>query len=84
MGLDEIPNEIFVEADHNTIGMYCEVFNSIAKSKEIPQQWQTGKMLRLYKGKKGECSSENFYRKFFFDATISTRNRQVKSMPIWR
>ena len=41
MGLNQISNEICIEADTNTIEMYCEVLNSIAKTKEIPHSdWQ--------------------------------------------
>ena len=43
MGPEEIPNEIFIEADTETIEKYREVLNNIAKTKEIPSQWQTGK-----------------------------------------
>ena len=59
-GPDDIPNEVFKEADDHLIGRTTEVMNNIAQRKEIPPQWQEGSLIRLYKGKgkKGKCSNE--------------------------
>ena len=60
MGPDQIPNEIFTQANTETIEKFREVLNNIAKRKAIPSPWQTGKIVRLYQGKgnKGQCSNE--------------------------
>ena len=60
VGPDKIPNEIFIEADKETREIYRKTLNNIAMKQEIPDQWQTGEIVRLYKGKgtKGKCSSE--------------------------
>jgi hypothetical protein len=59
-GPDRIPNEIFIEASKGTINTYKHIFNHILETRQIPQQWQRGELIRLYKGKgtKGKCSSE--------------------------
>ena len=59
-GPDNIPNEIFIKADKNTIKIYAEVLENINKTKSIPPQWQKGKIIRIYKGKgtRGKCSNE--------------------------
>ena len=60
IGPDEIPNELFIEADEDTKNIYREHFNSINQTMEIPDEWQEGNIKRLYKGKgdKGKCSNE--------------------------
>ena len=60
MGPDEIPNEIFTKAKPQTVEIYKEVLQTIANNKEIPEQWQKGQIIRLYKGKgkRGKCSNE--------------------------
>ena len=60
IGPDDIPNELFIEADKETKQIYLEHFNSINESMEIPPEWQEGSIKRLYKGKgqKGKCSNE--------------------------
>ena len=59
-GPDDIPNEIFIEAEKETQEIYRKTINNIARTQEIPSQWQTGEIVRIYKGKgaKGKCSSE--------------------------
>ena len=59
-GPDRIPNEVFIEADEHTKGIYLEAPNKIYTKEQIPQQWQHGEIKRLYKGKgtKGKCSNE--------------------------
>ena len=60
MGPDEIPNEIFTKAKPQTVEIYKEVLQTIANNKEIPEQWQKGQIIRLFKGKgkRGKCSNE--------------------------
>ena len=50
-GPDNIPNEIFIEADDETRLIYLENFNKISRTKEIPEEWQNGEIKRIYKGK---------------------------------
>ena len=59
-GPDEVPNEAFIEADQETREIYREVFNNITSSQVVPDEWQEGELLRMYKGKgkKGKCSNE--------------------------
>jgi len=59
-GPDQIPNEAFLEADKRTRSIYKEALNSLVATQTIPEEWQEGKILRLYKGKgkKGKCSNE--------------------------
>ena len=59
-GPDDIPNEVFKEADENLINNITSIMNNIAMEKTIPEQWQEGSIIRLYKGKgkKGKCSNE--------------------------
>lgn len=59
-GPDNIPNEIFIEADTKTRRIYKEILNKIHKKEEIPDSWLEGQIKRLYKGKgmKGKCSNE--------------------------
>ena len=59
-GPDNIPNEVFKEANEQVINCITQVMNNIAQNKDIPDQWQEGSLIRLYKGKgkKGKCSNE--------------------------
>ena len=59
-GPDNIPNEIFIEADQETKSIYLRNFNEINKTMNIPVNWQEGEIIRIYKGKgvKGKCSNE--------------------------
>ena len=59
-GPDEIPNEVFLEADRNTRKIMLKAFNNINKKMDIPEIWQKGEICRIYKGKgiKGKCSNE--------------------------
>ena len=59
-GPDQIPNEIFIEANPGTRQIYLESMNTINKEMSIPPLWQEGELIRLYKGKglKGKCSNE--------------------------
>ena len=59
-GPDNIPNEIFIEADEQTKLIYLENYNKINKTMDIPNEWQEGEIIRIYKGKgmKGKCSNE--------------------------
>ena len=60
VGPDEIPNEIFIEADKHTKKILKETINRIHDTEEIPESWLEGHIKRLYKGKgkKGKCSNE--------------------------
>ena len=59
-GPDGMPNEIFTEAQPQTLRIYQIKLNRIAMSKNIPRQWKQGQISRLYKGKgrRGKCSNE--------------------------
>ena len=59
-GPDNIPNELFKEADYSTKRIVLDSMKRIAIEQNIPAQWQVGNILRLYKGKgvKGKCSNE--------------------------
>ena len=59
-GPDEISNEIFTKAEPQTIEVYRKALQTIADSRDIPEQWQKGQIIRLYKGKgkRGKCSNE--------------------------
>ena len=60
LGPDEIPNEAFIEADQQTRLIYLKSMNKINKEMLIPEIWQEGEIIRLFKGKgiKGKCSNE--------------------------
>ena len=49
-GLDEIANEILKKAEPQRVEIYKDVLQTIA-NKEIPEQWQKGQIISLYKGK---------------------------------
>ena len=55
-----ITNEIFTEAQPQTLRIYQIILSRIAMSKNIPIQWKQGQISRLYKGKggRGKCSNE--------------------------
>ena len=55
-----MPNEIFIEADTNTLNIFLTILNKIHESEDIPAAWLIGEIKRLYKGKgvKGKCSNE--------------------------
>ena len=57
---DNIPSEIFLKATGNTRIMYLKMLNHILEKGSIPEQWLSGNITRLYKGKgtKGKCSNE--------------------------
>ena len=59
-GPDEIPNELFIEADKDTKHIIMTALNKINKEMAIPQEWQKGEICRIFKGKgiKGKCSNE--------------------------
>ena len=59
-GPDNIPNEIFIEANDQTKELLLHMFNRILATGNIPDEWQHGEITRLYKGKgkKGQCSNE--------------------------
>ena len=59
-GPDKIPNEIFIEANEQTRRIYLDALNKVYNEEQIPQGWQEGEIIRIYKGKgqKGKCSNE--------------------------
>lgn len=59
-GPDNIPNEFLINADHNVKQHILKTFNSVTMNEDIPDQWKTGTLTRIYKGKgdKGKCSNE--------------------------
>ena len=52
LGPDNIPNEIFIEADNDTKQLYHTLTDDIRQREEIPQQWLIREIIRLYKGRK--------------------------------
>ena len=60
MGPDNIPNEVFIEADTNTREVFRRIFNKIMMKKQIPDIWRKGTITKIYKGKgrKGKCSND--------------------------
>ena len=60
IGPDQIPNELFIEANYETKKILLKNLNKISETMEIPEEWQLGEITRLYKGKgtKGKCSNE--------------------------
>ncbi len=59
-GPDKIPNEAFTNATKQTLEIYRKAMNKIIETQEIPDQWQEGELIRIYKGKgtKGQCKNE--------------------------
>ena len=60
VGPDGIPNEVYINAGQDHLEYLLKIFNTVTRDKEIPPQWKTGEIIRLYKGKgtKGKCSNE--------------------------
>ena len=60
LGPDKIPNEIFIEANRETKEVLKDMINSAHTNEVIPEAWEEGEIIRLYKGKgvKGKCSNE--------------------------
>ena len=59
-GTDSMPNEAFIEADPTTRAIILKTMNQIYVNENIPDEWQEGEIIRIYKGKgqKGKCSNE--------------------------
>ena len=59
-GPDKIPNEAILEANEATNEILRHQLNKILATQKIPDEWQHGEIIRLYKGKgkKGMCSNE--------------------------
>ena len=47
-GPDDIPNELFIEANENTKKIISNAYNKINAGLLIPEEWQKGEMCRLY------------------------------------
>ena len=58
-GPDNIPNEAFIEADQETRTIYQATINKITKTETIPQEWQEGEIITMYKGKGIKCKCSN-------------------------
>ena len=60
LGPDRIPNEIFIEGTPETRKILKAMIEKAHESENIPQAWEEGEIIRLYKGKgtKGKCSNE--------------------------
>ena len=60
VGPDKIPNEIFIKANKETKQLLKTMIENIHATEDIPQSWEEGEIIRLYKGKgqKGKCSNE--------------------------
>ena len=56
-GPDDIPNEAFIEANQETRELIRKSMNNIYNEEKIPDEWQSGEVIGLYKGKgeKGKC-----------------------------
>ena len=50
-GPDKIPNEAIIEANDITNEILRHHLNKILTSQKIPDEWQHGEIIRLYKGK---------------------------------
>lgn len=59
-GPDNIPNEALINANQRTKNLLLAQFNHILATQDIPTQWQTSKIIPIYKGKgtRGKCSTE--------------------------
>ena len=59
-GPDDIPNELFIEANEETKETLKTMIENVHNNEEIPPAWAEGEIIRLYKGKgqKGKCSNE--------------------------
>ena len=59
-GPDNIPNELFLNADTKTKEIYKGIINQSIATNKIPKNWKRGTIKRIYKGKgvKGKCSNE--------------------------
>ncbi len=46
-GPDDIPNELFIEAHSGLLKAILKILNTIAKTYQIPEEWQEGEIKRL-------------------------------------
>ena len=67
VGADEIPNEIFTKANLSNLETFRSILQDIASKKTIPNQWQKGQIIRLYKGKRKMLKSkrDNTYKQLW-------------------
>ena len=59
LGPDELPNEIFIEADQETRNILCDIIREVHTKEKIPHSWLEGEIKRLYKGKGVKCKCSN-------------------------
>ena len=57
-GPDEVPNELFIEANNYTIQLLTDLLNIVHMRKNIPDEWRKGIITRLYKGKEGKVNAQ--------------------------
>ena len=48
LGPDEVPNELFIEANNYTIQLLTDLLNIVHMRKNIPDEWRKGIITRLY------------------------------------
>ena len=60
VGPDDIPNEVIINMNEKNRETLRERLNEVYTTKQIPEEWREGEIIRIYKGKgtKGKCSNE--------------------------
>ncbi len=57
-GPDQIPNEVFIEADEKTRKIDREVLNKLTKSQDIPEEWQECEFLEYTTAKERKINAQ--------------------------
>ena len=68
-GLDQLPAELFKLAGDGVLNSLLDVFNRVKRTKEIPEQWNLVKIIKLYK-QKGSKKVLKFYRGIFLSIVV--------------
>ena len=63
-GPDRIPNDVFIEADEHTKGIYLETLNKIYTEEHIPQQWQHGEIKKKLYRKRNKGKVQQWKRHY--------------------
>ena len=60
VGPDDIPNEAIINMNKKNRDTLRQRLNEVYTTKQIPEEWREGEIIRIYKGKgtKGKCSNE--------------------------
>ena len=60
VGPDNIPNEAIINMNKKNRDTLRQRLNEVYTTKQIPEEWREGEIIRIYKGKgtKGKCSNE--------------------------